>query len=183
MRVESARPDVGNLVFRLFGRSIHPELLDVFACTEIRQDKYTAQIQICDAGHILCFRHNGQTLCEITTSADHPLPQSRQVIARRLRGHRNESVEHDAGILYHVSFQVEQLEPAVFQHFHEELLVDSTRCRVAHHFSPSSRLCPAPLSFIQTEDRPDSLLIHTFHTFPDNCAVVKTQSLFEVHKS
>lgn len=180
MRVTAARPDVARLVFRLFGREIHPELLTVFARTEIRQEKYTASIQICDAGHALSFKRQGQTLCEVTTSTEHPLPQRKQVIARRLRGHRNESVEHDIGILYHVSFQLEQLDPEVFMHFHEELLLDSTRGRLSHQFAASSRLSPAPLSVIQTEERPDSLLVHAFHTFPDNCAVVKTQSLFEV---
>ena len=180
MRVQATRPDVGRLVFRLFGRALHPELINVAASAEMRQEAYTAVIQICDAGHVVSFRHKGQTLCEVTTSAEHPLPQRKQVIARRLRGHRNESVEHDAGILYHVSFQLEQLEPEVFMHFHEELLLDSARCRLAFQFPSTSRLSPAPLSIIQTEERADSLLIHAFHTFPDNCAVVKTQSLFEV---
>lgn len=180
MRVDFARPDVGTLVFRLFGRSVHPELFDTFARTEIKQNSYTANVLICDAGHMLSFRHNGQVLCEVATSADHPLPQRKQVIARRLRGQRNESVEHDAGILYHVSFQVERLEPDVFLHFQDELLADCNRSRVAHQFAPASRLSPAPLSFIQLEEHPHSLLVHAFHTFPENCAVVKTQSLFEV---
>ena len=180
MPLSTVRPDVDTLVYRLFGRTVHPELLTVFSQAEIRHEAYTALIQICDAGHVLSFRHNNQTLCEVATSANNPLPQHRQVIARRLRGHRNESVEHDGGILYHMSFQVEELDPELFVHFHEELLVDSLRGRVSHRFEPSSRLCPAPLSFIQTEERSHSLLIHAFHTFPDNRAVVKTQSLFEV---
>jgi len=180
MRVDAARPDVESLVFRLFCRTVHPELLQAFAQGTVRQEFYTASLVICDAGHMVAFHHNGQTLCEVMTSADKPLPHNRQVIGRRLRGHRNDSVEHDGGILYHVSFQVEQLEPEVFVHCHEELLVDSTRCRLSHSFSPTSRLSPAPLSFIRTEERPHSLLVHTFHTFPDNRAVVKTQSLFEV---
>jgi hypothetical protein len=50
---------------------------------------------------------------------------------------------------------------------------------LAHRFGSKSRLAPAPLSFIQTDEGPRSLFVHTFHTFPDNCAVVKTQSLFE----
>lgn len=180
MRVDAARPDVETLVFRLFSRSVHPELFEVRAQTIIRQECYAAALLIGDAGHVIAFTHNGQTLCEVTTSADKPLPHNRQVIGRRLRGHRNESVEHDGGILYHVSFQVEQLEPEVFLHYHEELLVDSNHCRLAHSFAPTSRLSPAPLSFIRTEERQHSLLVHTFHTFPDNRAVVKTQSLFEV---
>ncbi|MSR58398.1 MAG: DUF2617 family protein [Planctomycetaceae bacterium] len=180
MRVEAARPDVASLVFRLFCRTVHPELLDVYAETTLQHEAYAADLRICDAGHAISFRHQGQTLCEVATSLESPLPHHRQVIARRLRGHRNESVEHDGGILYHVSFQVETLEPEVFLEYHEELLLDAVRARLVHRFAPTSRMSPAPLSLIQTEERPRSLLVHAFHTFPDNCAVVKTQSLFEV---
>jgi hypothetical protein len=171
---------VGTLVFRLFSRSVHPELFDVFSRAAILHETYSAALYICDAGHVVAFHHNGKTLCEVTTSADRPLPHNRQVLGRRLKGHRDESVEHDGGILYHVSFQVEQLDPEVFLQCHEELLLDASRSRMSHSFAPASRLAPAPLSIIQTEERPHSLLVHTFHTFPDNRAVVKTQSLFEV---
>jgi hypothetical protein len=180
MRVDAARPDVASLMFRLFCRSVHPELLEVYARAAVRHELYAAELAICDAGHLISFHHNGQTVCEVTCTADRPLPHNRQVIGRRLRGHRNESVEHDCGILYHVSFQVEQLDAEVFQHCHEEMQGDSARARLSHCFSPTSRLSPAPLSYIHTEERPHSLLVHTFHTFPDNRAVVKTQSLFEV---
>ena len=81
--------------------------------------------------------------------------------------------------LRNVSFQVEQLEPEVYLNCHEELLVDSTRSRMSHCFSPTSRLSASPLSVIQTEERPHSLLVHTFHTFPDEHTIVKTQSLIE----
>lgn len=180
MRVDAARPDVASLMFRLFCRSVHPELLDVYARLAIRHDLYTVELAICDAGHLVAFHHNGQTVCEVMSSAETPLPHNRQVIGRRVRGHRNESLEHDGGILYHVSYQVEQLDAEVFQHCHEEMLGDSARARLAHNFAPTSRLSPSPLSYIQTEERPHSLLVHAFHTFPDNRAVVKTQSLFEV---
>ncbi|MBS0260911.1 MAG: DUF2617 family protein [Planctomycetes bacterium] len=180
MRVEAARPDVASLMFRLFCRSVHPELLDVYVRTVVRCDQYSAELAICDAGHLIAFHHNGGTVTEVACAADRPLPQNRQVIGRRLRGHRNESMEHDGGILYHVSFQVEYLEPEVFQHCHEEMQGDAVRARLSHSFSPTTRLAPAPLSYIQTEERPHSLLVHTFHTFPDNLAIVKTQSLFEV---
>lgn len=180
MRVTSVRPDISTLMFRVFGRTVHPELLNVRATRTLQSETYQATLQICDGGHLITFQHHGHILSEVVSGANHPLPQRKQVISRKLRGHRNESVEHDAGILYHVSYQVEQLEPDVFLHFHEELLLDCTRCRLAHQFAAASRLSPSPLSFLQTEERANSLLIHAFHSFPENCAVVKTQSLFEV---
>jgi len=180
MRVEAARPDVSSLMFRLFCRTVHPELLTVCAETVIQQELYTARLTLCDAGHMISFFHQGQALCEVATSEGAPLPHHRQVIAKRLRGHRNESVKHDGGVLYHVSFQVEQLDVESFVHHHEELSLDVHRSRLAYQFTPTSRLSPAPVSLIQTEERPRSLLVHTFHTFPDNLSVVKTQSLFEI---
>jgi hypothetical protein len=180
MRVDAARPDVTSLMFRLFCRTVHPELLEVFAHSRLHRDQYAAEFAICDAGHLISFHHNGRTVTEIACPADRALPQNRQVIGRRLRGHRNESMEHDGGILYHVSFQVEQLDAEVFQHCHEEMQNDAIRARLSHFFSPTTRLAPAPLSYIHVEERQRTLLVHTFHTFPDNRAVVKTQSLFEV---
>jgi hypothetical protein len=180
MAVRTARPDVQSLIFRLYCRSVHPELLDACAFARIKKPHYAAEILLCGAGHQVTFRHKAGLLCEVATSIETPLPRHQQVIARRLRGCRSESIRHDAGILYHVSFQVEQLDPEVYMQLHEELLADCARCKLAHQFGSSSRLAPAPLSLVQTEERPGSLLVHAFHTFPDNRAVVKTQSLFEV---
>src|SRR5262249_22723402 len=70
MRVDAARPDVQTLVFRLFSRSVHPELFEVFAQATVRQDYYTASLLICDAGHVVVFHHNNRTICEVTTSID-----------------------------------------------------------------------------------------------------------------
>jgi len=180
MSVVSVRPDVSNLVFQVFGRSIHPELFTVFAQTEVRHQAYSAVVQISEAGHLLSFRHGDNRLCEVTATRESPLPQRKRILSHRLRGHRNEAF-CDAGVQYQVSFQLEQLEPEVFQHFHEELLADSHRGEVSHQFRTPNRLAPVPLSYIQIEDTPHSLLVHSFHTFPDNCAVVKVQSLFETY--
>ena len=44
----------------------------------------------------------------------------------------------------------------------------------------SARLAPAAVSYLQLDLFPRSLLVHAFHTFPENCAVVKTQTLIEL---
>ena len=180
MRVESARPDVGKMMLRVYGRSIHPELLDTRTRVDVHTNLWDATLQLCDTGHVVTFRYHQKVLCELAVSADSPLPHKQQVISRKIKGCRNESVEHDAGILYHVSFQVETVDPEVFLNVHEELMRDTARCRLAHQFPTASRLAPCPLSVIQTDEHPRSLLVHAFHTFPENLAIVRTQSLFEV---
>jgi hypothetical protein len=181
MKLRLARPDVAHLMFRVFDRSVHPELISACASSAIEQPNYSVVLRICDAGHAVTFKHQADTLCEITSTAQHPLPQQKQIYSRRLRGHRQETINLAGGhVLYHVSFQLERLDPDVFMHYHEELLNDSRRSLVAHQFRSTNRFAPPPLSFLHAEQQQRSLLIHAFHTFPGNCAVVKTQSLFEI---
>jgi len=174
-----ARPDVARLVFRLFSRDLHPELMNVYASAEIEADGFSAKLQICDAGHVITLGHNGQRLCEVMTGREHPLPKRRRILSHCIQGHRCESLQFAGGIDYHVSFQLEALEPDVFMHFHQELQSDCARADLAYRFAPHNRLAPSPLSFMQTEVTPQRLTVHAFHTFPDNFGVVKSQSMFE----
>ena len=79
---------------------------------------------------------------------------------------------------YQVSFQVESLPPVLFQKVHEEILADGGRRAC---WSPSIRTIVGlnPVSTIHVESRENSLSLATFHTFPDEGAVVKTLSLIE----
>lgn len=180
MSVGFARPSSSNLVFQLYGRSVHPELLQVFAQAEITQCAYVATIRICDAGHTISFRHDHATVTEVTATRQQSLPQKKRFLDKRLRGSRDESFRFDGGVNYNASYQLERLDSAVFLNFHEELLFDCRRAALFHRFPSSSRLMPEPLSLVRTEVESNSLLVHAFHTFPESNVVVKTQSLFEI---
>ena len=49
-----------------------------------------------------------------------------------------------------------------------------------HLFTASGRMALGGLSLIKLETRPRKMLVQTFHTFPDDFAVVKSQSIFEL---
>ena len=49
-----------------------------------------------------------------------------------------------------------------------------------HNFPAHHRLAIAPLGFISAEARPGCLFLSSFHTFPGEHTVVKTQSLIEM---
>ncbi|MBT4868242.1 MAG: DUF2617 family protein [Planctomycetaceae bacterium] len=180
MNVDFARPSVSDLVFQAYGRTVHPELFQVHAELQVWQEEYKADIRICDAGHTVDFHRNGQCVTEVTATSTQPLPQRKRFLDRKLRGSRDESFRLENGLKYHVSYQLEQLDPEVYQEIHEELLVDTKTADVSHCFPAGNRLSPGPLSLIRVDVGARSLLIHAFHTFPDALAVVKTQSLFEL---
>jgi len=179
MSVRFARPDVSNLVFCLYERSIHPELFHTFASSSIQRPDFSAEVCVCEAGHVVTVRYAGTTVTEVMTTSEQALPRRKRMLHKRLRGSRNEFFSFDCGLRYHVSYHLEQLDPEVFLNIHEELLVDCGRVAVAHRFPAGNRLSPDALSLIRTGISAKTLSIHTYHTFPESYSVIKTQSLFE----
>ncbi len=180
MNVDFVRPSVSDLMLHLFERPLHPELFEVCRTESISQPGYNAQIRICDCGHLVTFQTGKAVVSELVTRRGQPLPERHERLHRALKGCRDESIELQGLLNYHVSFQVEKLAPEVFLTLHEELLLDCQHAPIAHSFGSANRLAPAALSFVQTDVWAHSLLIHAFHTFPEDCAIVKTQSLFEL---
>ena len=176
----TVRPKVAELTFQLFGRPLHPELFVVFESCTVERGGYTAKIDITGAGHVVTWRYGGLTLTEVAASAHHPLPKMRRLLAHHLRGQRTDRVECRGGVRYQTSFQLEPTDPEVFWTFQQELAVEGQRQGMLHRFGSSGRMALGALSYINLEARNRSLLVQAFHTFPDDYAIVKSQSLFEL---
>ncbi|MGE0606544.1 MAG: DUF2617 family protein [Pirellulales bacterium] len=169
-------------MFQLYGRSLHPELFEIYSTRTVQRGQYEATVSITSSGHIVSWRYAGMTMTEVATTAHHPLPQKRRLLSYRLKGERNDRVECRGGASYQVSFQLEPVDPEIFWTFQQELAEDGERKGMLHRFDSSGRLALGALSYINVETRSRSLLIQAFHTFPDDCAIVKVQSLFEAPK-
>jgi hypothetical protein len=178
--VLSVRPKVAELVFQLYGRSLHPELFQVYSTRTVERGGYEATVCITSAGHFVTWRYQGLTLTEVAASAQHPLPQKRRLLSYRLKGERNDRMECRGGASYQVNFQLEPVEPEVFWTFQQELSHDGERQGMLHRFNSSGRMALGALSYINVETRNRSLLVQAFHTFPDDYAIVKSQSLYEI---
>ncbi len=176
----TARPKVAELVFQLYGRPLHPELFEVYHTRSVKRELYEAKIDITSAGHVVTWRHGGLTLTEVAASAQHPLPEKRRLLSYGLKGQRSDRVECRGGICYQVSFQLEPVDPEVFWTFQQELAEDGLRQGMLHRFDASGRMALGALSYINIESRSRKLLIQAFHTFPDDYAIVKSQSIFQL---
>ncbi len=176
----TTRPKVAELTFQLYGRPLHPELFQVYETCTIERGPYTAKIDITSAGHMVTWRYAGLTLTEVATSSHHPLPKMRRLIAYNIKGQRTDRVECRGGVSYQMSFQLEPAEPEVFWTFQQELTLQGKRQGMLHCFDSNGRMATGALSYINLEARNRSLLIQAFHTFPDDYAIVKSQSLFQL---
>jgi len=178
--VLSVRPKIAELVFQLYGRPLHPELFEIFATRTVSRGEYDATIHITSAGHVVTWRYRGLTLTEVACSAAHPLPQKRRLLQYRLRGERSDELQCRGGIRYKMDFQLEPVRPEVFWTYQQELSIEGIRQGMLHRFDSSGRMALGALSYLNVETRNRSLRIQAFHTFPDDYAIVKSQSQFEV---
>lgn len=176
----TARPKVAELLFRLYGRPLHPELFVVHTSRTVQRGEYEAKVDITSAGHVVTWRYGGMTLTEVAASAQHPLPERRRLLSYRLKGSRHDRVECRGGVSYSVDFQLEPVEPELFWVFQEELAFDGERQGMLHKFDSSGRIAMGALSYINVEARNRSLMVQAFHTFPDDYAIVKSQSVFRL---
>ena len=176
----SVRPRIAELVFQLYGRSLHPELFEVHGTRRIERGGYIATVQITNAGHVVTWQYDGITLTEVAASAQHPLPQRRRLMSHRLKGTCTDGVECRGGVAYHVEFSLEPVERETFWTYQKELTQSGAQEGLMHCFEPSGRFGLGAISYINLESRDRSLKVQAFHTFPDDYAIVKSQSVFSL---
>jgi hypothetical protein len=179
MNVEIFRPPVCELVFQLYGRPLHPELFDILAVRTIRREDYRLTVWITRTGHVISWENREVFLTEVTAAADQELPCRRRLLDYRLRHEHNGKLPCVSGIHYEMSFQVEVLTPEIFLQVHNEIRSDGSKRGLLHNFPSHNRLALAPLGLITADARPGCLCLSSFHTFPGESTVVKTQSLIE----
>jgi hypothetical protein len=179
MSVDFVRPPVCDLVFQLYGRPLHPELFDIVAVRTIRREDYCLRVWITRTGHVISWENTEVFLTEVTAAGDQELPSRRRLLDYRIRDEHCGRLPCASGIHYEMSFQVEVLPPELFQHIHEEIRADGSKRGLIHNFPPHNGLALAPLGYITADARSGCLCLSTFHTFPDECTIVKTQSLIE----
>jgi hypothetical protein len=178
--VLSVRPRIAELVFQLYGRSLHPELFEVHRTRRIERGGYVATVQITNAGHVVTWQYDGITLAEVAASAQHPLPQRRRLMSHRLKGSGKDRVEYRGGIQYQVEFSLEPVERETFWTYQKELTQAGASEGLLHCFESSGRFGLGALSYVNLESRDRSLKVQAFHTFPDDYAIVKSQSVFRL---
>lgn len=176
----SVRPKIAELVFQLYGRTLHPELFQIYQSRDIQRGDYRARVQITSAGHMVTWQYRGLTLTEIAASANHPLPQRRRLMSHRLKGEGSDRMECQGGVAYEVQFALEPADQARFDAYQKELTLQATRQGMFHRFDASGRLGVGAMSYVNVDCRDKVLRVQAFHTFPDDCAVLKIQSAFRI---
>lgn len=180
MGVRSSRARVADLAFRVFNRGLHPDWFATRVYRRIPQAGWEADIRIIDGGHAVLFSCGRIRISEVLCGPETSLPEPGLLYSSAIRRERSTSLQPGGMVEYQTCFEVERVDREVFRHLCEEMLADGVRQNLLHCFPSANRLVPAPLSHIHIEPRVRGLSIQSFHTFPDECAIVRSQSLYEL---
>lgn len=171
------RPKIEHLAFRLYDRPVHPELFEPVAERILRIGPATLIARLTANGHVLEWHRGQDHLVELTDTNDQEWPAGHRLL-HPFVGERRGRCDL-AGVRYQMNLQTEILPPEVFLHVHDELVNDGEHRGLLFHFAPHRRMALAPLGLITVDILPTGLSVATFHTFPAECALIKTQSLIE----
>lgn len=173
----TCRPKVAELVYRLYGRPLHPELFAVCASRVEERADVRAKVDITSAGHVITWTWGDVVMTEVAASGHQPLPEQRRLIADRLSGQEHREVHFRRGVQYEVDFQLDKVKPEVFWNLQEQMASTATdRQGFLYEFTPGGRMALGAMSYVHFETRRRRVLVQAMHTFPDDYAIVKTQS-------
>ena len=173
------RPRVGELVFHLYDRSLHPELFETLSQRRVQRDGYRLTVRMTPTGHALEWVKDDVCLFEVLATPTDSLPEQGQRIRHRFEGTKGGRCVLGSTVRYEMSLQAEVTTPEVFVHLHEELARDGAKRGLIFHYQTHNRLGLSPLGYITVEALPHGLTISAFHTFPEEFTILKTQSLIE----
>lgn len=179
MRAESIRPSISETSYRFFDRPLHPELFSPAVVGRVRTPSYEMTVGICEGGHFLQMSSGGRTIVEVTAPDSQVLSTYGLQQTYFFNDEDELIVESDHPFGYHFAGQVDPVDFGVFTRVQMELEMEASRAFLSFQYPPHHRLLPGPLSLVQVEGNQRTLTVHTFHTFPEDLVVLRTQSLFE----
>ena len=174
------KQNVSTLRFYLYDRPLHPELFDIYHDCQVQKKTYEAQIWVTGCAHVIGFYRDRQSLVEVTADSTAMLPQRGRILELPFRGERDHECTRVGGIRYMMNFQVEPMRPAVYSKTHHELARMGARRGLFVPFPMWMARSLTPFTYIDYDAKPNELHVFTFHAFPDDLTIVKTQSIFEL---
>lgn len=180
MGVRSGRSRVNDLLILVFGRGVHPDWYATVQHRRYRREGWEADVRIIDGGHAIAWAAGPARITELLVRVDNPAPDAGLLFKAPVSQERSARLRPHSGIEYQACVETERLDSELFRHLCEELILDGTKGGIFHRDMPPGRFSPAPISRVHVEARSGGLSVHGFHTFPEEHAIVRTQSLFEI---
>lgn len=165
----------------LYRRPLHPELFHIHQSRHLERAAYQADIWVMGLSHVVTVQSAGRCVTEVTADDIEVLPQNGMVTSFQFRGERDHLESFDDGMRYILSTQVERMSQNLFHASHRDLLnYAGSRGMLIRFDDWAENGTLIPFTFIDFEARDKELHVQSFHVFPADYTILKTQSIIEV---
>lgn len=176
----SVRPKITDLNFHLFARNIHPELFQVCASRLIERENYALKLQITTDGHAISFHHETIVLTEVSASAHHLLPSGNILISHPIEGTTIDQALYRDQVSFSSKVQLECVPAKLFVSIQQQLN-QKVECEgLVQRFESNGRIAFGAVSYINVQAFCKHVKVRTFHTFPETCSIIKSDTQFKL---
>jgi len=175
-----AQPVLADMHLFVYRRPLHPELFHIYLDKHIERHRYEARIWLVGNRHVVGFYADGQFLTELTANQNDLLPKNGLLHKVSLRRDREYNIDYKSGLSYIISSQVEHMSDNVYRHMHDDMLNFAQKRGLFMTFDHWAKDELSPFTFIDYESKPAELYIYTYHAFPQQTTMIRTQSIFEL---
>ena len=178
----TTRPCVSELTFLHYARPIHPEFFRIVASRTVERSDYTLTVYLTSTGHVAEFRttthdKNKRFATEVVTSAHFEMPGA-PVSSLRFKGRQKQLIPVSEFLQAETTFDCETLGRRAFMAMQSELVKANELDGLFYHFGPNGRIAFGGLSYLTLETRSQRVRIRAYHTFPESCRALTTDTLF-----
>jgi hypothetical protein len=181
METPQIKVAIEELSFSLFQRPLHPELFNIYTSRKLKTEKYEATIWITGCTHVVSVYSGDVCLAEVVSTPTQPLPERGLIERFQFHGPRSHKCTLSKGVSYMTDFQVERLNANLYRQSFTDLERFGRDRGVFIRYPEHEVDGMQPFCYIDYEARKTELHIHTFAAYPDQIAMIKTQSLFDFH--
>ena len=180
MKFSITRPETTELAISLFARPLHPELFETSERYEHQGRHYQASVQLTAFGHVVEFCVGDHFITEVLDTKMAVLPRIKRLCLYSTEDTRNLKYTLDGGQTVRICLECEYLAPDIFRRVEQEYWKDAQSANLSHLIGSKHEQESLGLSFIRVDPSEEAFGVHTFHLFPDEYAILKTQSLFTI---
>ena len=168
---------VADLRLSIYLRALHPEFFTIRARKGFSHGPVEADVWLLDVGHVITFIDGPNAVTEVIAPRDLELPPRGLIRAHDLVGEREHSLEARGPIIYRMAYQVDAELHETYLKEAVELLASAQQ---GHLLAETPReAARRPFSYAVPEARGTGVLVHTWHGFPAESTILKTQTLIE----
>jgi hypothetical protein len=171
---------VSQLRFVVYNRPLHPELFDIHHDHRIVKSRYEARLWVTSVGHAIGFFVGNSAITQLIVPEETDLPLRGRLISVPFRGEKNRQVNSVASVKYLTSFQIERMSARVFKRTYNELAESLSKTGIFVPFPLEGGNGMCPFIYLDCQARARHLHVFAYHAFPEEQALIRAQSLFEV---